>query len=268
MGRCVYDLEFPDHRYRPFDPPVPSSPSFPWSPFFRSSAFYSVEPDTTELSGPGAIEAGGDQSTETTDATESEAEEQQLGHFNFIHETWVDILRRAAALPPIWDHLARGNVDEDIGAWHFYNRLEDLRDYIQERLDQRHPTPSLTIQSMIMVESVVLTHPHSPSVVLLTFSVVVQLFPIVIAFVRLFEGRVNQRINDNYPFAFGCFLRCHPLSFRSAFGCFPVIIDKGRGRPFLSKIIGPNAANSTTKEHVFVPARLTFKEDCWDLVNF
>lgn len=74
-------------------------------------------------------------------ATETEIGELQPRHVDFISETWAEILRRAAALPPIWRHIALGHVNKDLEAWHFYNRLEELREYIDERLGNRPPIP-------------------------------------------------------------------------------------------------------------------------------
>jgi hypothetical protein len=103
------------------------------SPLFLPS--HANSPDTTEEHT--AIE----ESIAIEDSTATGGDHQliQPSHINFIHETWAEIMRRAAALPPIWDHIAQGNVDEELGAWHFYNRSEDLRDYVQDQLNQRPP---------------------------------------------------------------------------------------------------------------------------------
>jgi len=142
---CLTVLISPTANADHFDRPVPSSPHFPWSPFLRSSAFGSVEPTTTELS---ANQAENPELTETGNpaepapaitATRTEIAELQPGHIDFISEIWPEILERAAALPAIWGHIVRGAVSEDLGAWHFYNRLEDLHDYINDRLNHRPP---------------------------------------------------------------------------------------------------------------------------------
>lgn len=48
---------------------------------------------------------------------------------------------KAVDLSTIWGHLIQRNVIEDLGAWHFYDGLEDIRGYVSDQLNDR-PTIS------------------------------------------------------------------------------------------------------------------------------
>lgn len=158
------------------DPPIPSSPPFRWSLFFRSLAFGSVEPAATKRPVTQPTEQAGCRtvrrlinffqqrtadwaehialtqivnpragSTErpiehaSIDPPQTSRAPEQGTHTNFIGRVWLEVLRMAAGLPITWRHIVQGDITEDLGAWTFYNRLEEMRDYITEELDRKPP---------------------------------------------------------------------------------------------------------------------------------